>query len=1267
MKEFLKKRNVIVLLPLIWLGLLAGVTAHGQEGGMPISVTGRLEVLISDDFDRETSITSYFLQVDNGPVYELQFNDNPPTHLSTGQRVTAEGYVEGNTLRVETLAEDSDPSTAMLIAGEHRAVVLIVDLQDVKASTRYSRQQLTELMYTSTRSVRDLYFQNSFGQLDLVPDGNNDGEADVFGPFLIGYSYGPTNNCDYVNWALAIETAAQAQGIDLSPYRHRIFVLPSYRDIPACGWSGRTNVGCGTWCRIWITEGDSPMTFVHELGHNLGMVHAGNDSNNDGTIDSEYGDYSDPMGGARNWHLFNAANMDRLGWYESYPGSVVTVTQSGNYTLDVLNANPPATSGNPRILKLLRPNNQGFYYLSYRQPQGYDDSLASSYIQRTQIHWYQGSGYTGTAFVSPLNDNTSFIDSAAGVEITQVGHDSDHATVSITLNAAPLVTITVPANGTGFVTGQPITFAGTAIDPEDGNLTAGLSWTSNIDGLIGTGGSFTRTLSAGTHSIQAQVTDSRGRSGSTVLTVTIIPNTVPTVAISTPSQGTVFTTEQNISFTGTATDAEEGNLTSSLNWSSNLDGSIGSGGSFTRTLSAGVHTLQAQVTDSGGLVGSAAITITVQTNTAPTVTITAPADGATFTTDQAITFTGTATDTQDGHLTATLSWTSNLDGTLGGGGTVSRKLSAGTHTLQAQATDSGGATGTATVTVKVIAPTTSTFTSIGTEDGWVLESSETSNVGGSLKASDSTGSGLLLGDSSKKYQYKSILSFDTSPLPDNALLTSATLRLQRGTLNGTSPFTTHGALLADIVTGAFNNNAALETADFQAPATATGVMTLSAAAGNGTWSEGTLNATGLAALNKTGKTQVRLYFSLDDDNDSTGDYLGYYAGEYGTAAARPQLVVNYVVNTAPTVTITAPANNLQVAPGTAITFSGSAGDAEDGTLSARLVWTSDRDGVIGRGGSFTTATLSVGIHTITATVTDGFGAQAAASLTLINSNNHVPTVTINTPTNNARFPTGQTITFSGSAGDLEDGTLTAGLQWTSSLDGPLGSGGTFSRTLSVGTHTLQAQVTDSGGFSGMATVTLTVANPTTVTLTSIGGEDGWVLESSESSNIGGSLKASDSTTKGVLLGDTNSNQQYRALLSFDTSTLPANATITAANVRLQRGTLNGTSPFSTHGTLLADIKTGGFNGNNALETADFQAAASATGVATLSTAASNGAWSEGSLNAQGLAALNRTGRTQFRLYFSLDDDNDKVADYLGYYAGEYSTAASRPQLVVTYY
>jgi subtilisin family serine protease len=82
-------------------------------------------------------------------------------------------------------------------------------------------------------------------------------------------------------------------------------------------------------------------------------------------------------------------------------------------------------------------------------------------------------------------------------------------------------------------------------------------------------------------------------------------------------------------------------------------------------------------------------------------------------------------------------------------------------------------------------------------------------------------------------------------------------------------------------------------------------------------------------------------------------------------------------NTAPSVTITSPADGSTYTEGASVTFTGSAIDAEDGDLSAQISWTSNLDGAIGAGASFSTGTLSVGDHTITASVTDGDGANGS--------------------------------------------------------------------------------------------------------------------------------------------------------------------------------------------------------------------------------------------------------------------------------------------------
>ncbi|UCH82333.1 MAG: hypothetical protein JSW20_06780, partial [Nitrospiraceae bacterium] len=91
-------------------------------------------------------------------------------------------------------------------------------------------------------------------------------------------------------------------------------------------------------------------------------------------------------------------------------------------------------------------------------------------------------------------------------------------------NALPVVTITMPSNGSMINLGDTVTFTGTALDAEDGDLTGSMVWTSSLDGPIGSGGLFlTSTLSLGTHIITASVNDSGGQSGSDMIMVMVYP------------------------------------------------------------------------------------------------------------------------------------------------------------------------------------------------------------------------------------------------------------------------------------------------------------------------------------------------------------------------------------------------------------------------------------------------------------------------------------------------------------------------------------------------------------------------------------------------------------------------------------------------------------------------------------------------------------------------------------------------------------------------
>jgi hypothetical protein len=173
--------------------------------------------------------------------------------------------------------------------------------------------------------------------------------------------------------------------------------------------------------------------------------------------------------------------------------------------------------------------------------------------------------------------------------------------IALTVNGVPIVAITAPPDGASVALGDPVTLTGTATDPEDGDLSASLSWMSDRDGALGTGPSVTRAdLSLGLHVITASVTDSGGIAGSDQIELTVA-NEAPIVVITAPPNNSKAAQGDPITLTGTATDAEDGDLSSNLTWTSNKDGLLGTGASVTVSdLSRGRHKITASVTDSAG-------------------------------------------------------------------------------------------------------------------------------------------------------------------------------------------------------------------------------------------------------------------------------------------------------------------------------------------------------------------------------------------------------------------------------------------------------------------------------------------------------------------------------------------------------------------------------------------------------------------------------------------------------------------------------------------
>ncbi len=89
----------------------------------------------------------------------------------------------------------------------------------------------------------------------------------------------------------------------------------------------------------------------------------------------------------------------------------------------------------------------------------------------------------------------------------------------------PYVNIDTPADGASFGLGDAITFSGFGFDAQDGLLPdSSLVWTSDIDGQIGTGTTFsTTTLTVGVHTVTLTATDSDSYTGTDSVTITVSP------------------------------------------------------------------------------------------------------------------------------------------------------------------------------------------------------------------------------------------------------------------------------------------------------------------------------------------------------------------------------------------------------------------------------------------------------------------------------------------------------------------------------------------------------------------------------------------------------------------------------------------------------------------------------------------------------------------------------------------------------------------------
>ncbi|MED4001443.1 PHB depolymerase family esterase [Priestia aryabhattai] len=170
----------------------------------------------------------------------------------------------------------------------------------------------------------------------------------------------------------------------------------------------------------------------------------------------------------------------------------------------------------------------------------------------------------------------------------------------------------------------------------------------------------------------------------------------------------------------------------------------------------------------------------------------------------------------------------------------------------------------------------SVFSSLAAEDGFI----------GNLSADGMSSSIHKIGDKGmyNTDTYRTILSFDTSSLPDDASITDVSLKIYRKSSTGNI-----SSLKGDIKSGVFGTSSALEQIDYQASPSISADFQMSVPSLDNGYTTIQLPSSLLGYMNRNGKTQFRL--SSSGSADFLSDVVEIYGGD--NPAYAPTLTVSY--------------------------------------------------------------------------------------------------------------------------------------------------------------------------------------------------------------------------------------------------------------------------------------------------------------------------------------------------------------------------------------
>ena len=645
-------------------------------------------------------------------------------------------------------------------------------------------------------------------------------------------------------------------------------------------------------------------------------------------------------------------------------------------------------------------------------------SLGTSLASPYSVAWTPASAgtYNLTAIATD-SIGTQATSSSVAITVTAAGGGGGGGGGGLT---APVVVIDTPANGSTLTVNTSQTISATA-SLTNGTVTS-VAFSANGTS-IGSATVYPYTINwtpttLGTFTITAVATGSNGAQATAVSTITVSSATAPTVSITAPSTGS--TVGVNLAQTITATAASSTGYITSVEFLVNGK-PLSTDTVFPYTASwtpsgTGTYILTAVAKDNSGVITtSTPATITVAASAAPTVSLTNPGSGSSYTIGSSLTLTAAASDS-DGTITQVSFYVNgallSTDTTAPYTSSIWTPASSGNYTLTAQATDNSGNVTTSTAvtvtigsnaapTVSITSPASGLNYSLGNN---VLIGAVASDTDGFIAIVQFFANGQLIGA-------KTAAPYTFSWKPASA---------------GTFALT---AVATDNI-GSSTTSTAVSITVTSAIAPSVSLTNPASGASYGVGTSIPLNA---AVTGGNGPTaQVEFFIngaslSIDSSAPYNTVWTPASAGTYsliavatdnaGVSGTSTAINVTVTSNGAPAVRLISPGTNLVVGLGTTVNLSAAASDADGSIASVRFLSNGTALALVTSSPYRTTYTPSAaGIYTIVAQATDNSGNVAdsvAQTLTVLGGN--APVVSLVNPSTDLNISADSSLLLSATA------------------------------------------------------------------------------------------------------------------------------------------------------------------------------------------------------------------------------------------------------------